>query len=165
MKSTWKGFERKDLNAMLESTNTGYPEENLKNIAKLFLPFLKGANFVRKAERILQGRSKMAFETNTLDWGMAENLAYGSLLEEGFNVRISGQDVERGTFSHRHAILRDEVTEERINLLNTNPNNKGQMTIYNSLLSEYGVLGFDYGYAMGNPNTLNYLGSSIWRFF
>jgi 2-oxoglutarate dehydrogenase E1 component len=89
---------------------------------------------------------------------MAENLAYGSLLEEGFDIRISGQDVERGTFSHRHAILRDEVTEERINLLNKNPKNKGQMTIYNSLLSEYGVLGFDYGYAMGNPNTL-----TIWE--
>ena len=79
-------------------------------------------------------------------------------MEEGFNVRISGQDVERGTFSHRHAILRDEITEERINLLNTNPKNKGQMTIYNSLLSEYGVLGFDYGYAMANPDTL-----TIWE--
>lgn len=115
-------------------------------------------SFLRKAERILQGRAKMAFETNELDWGMAENLAYGSLMEEGFNVRISGQDVERGTFSHRHAILRDEITEERINLLNTNPENKGQMYIYNSLLSEYGVLGFDYGYAMANPNTL-----TIWE--
>jgi 2-oxoglutarate dehydrogenase E1 component len=100
----------------------------------------------------------MAFETNKLDWGMAENLAYGSLMEEGFDVRISGQDVERGTFSHRHAILRDEVTEERINLLNTNPANNGEMSIYNSLLSEYGVLGFDYGYAMANPNTL-----TIWE--
>ena len=68
----------------------------------------------------------MVFDTNTLDWGMAENLAYGSLLEEGFNVRISGQDVERGTFSHRHAILRDEISEERINLLNNNPNNSGK---------------------------------------
>jgi len=85
---------------------------------------------------------------------MAETLAYGSLLEEGFNVRMSGQDVERGTFSHRHAILRDEISEESINLLNTNPSNKGEMYIYNSLLSEYAVLGFDYGYAMANPNTL-----------
>ncbi|MDG1172374.1 MAG: 2-oxoglutarate dehydrogenase E1 component, partial [Polaribacter sp.] len=158
MKSTWKGFQRGDLNAMLETTNTIYPESNLKNIAKVVSTVPEGANFVRKIERILQGRAKMTFETNTLDWGMAENLAYGSLMEEGFNVRISGQDVERGTFSHRHAILRDEVTEERINLLNKNPKNKGQMTIYNSLLSEYGVLGFDYGYAMGNPNTL-----TIWE--
>ena len=154
MKSTWEGFERQDLNAMLAVTDTKYPEARLKNIAKVVSTVPEGANFVRKAERILQGRAKMAFETNNLDWGMAENLAYGSLMEEGFNVRISGQDVERGTFSHRHAILRDEVTEKRINLLNTNPKSIGQMTIYNSLLSEYGVLGFDYGYAMGNPNTL-----------
>ena len=158
MKSTWEGFERQDKTAMLQALDTTYPEDGLKNIAKIVSTVPEGANFVRKAERILQGRAKMAFETNQLDWGMAENLAYGSLMEEGFNVRISGQDVERGTFSHRHAILRDEVTEERINLLNTNPKNKGQMTIYNSLLSEYGVLGFDYGYAMGNPNTL-----TIWE--
>jgi 2-oxoglutarate dehydrogenase E1 component len=154
MKSTWEDFERQDLEAMLEVTNTSYPEGNLKNIATIVSTIPEGANFVKKAEKILQSRAKMVFETNELDWGMAENLAYGSLMEEGFNIRISGQDVERGTFSHRHAILRDEVTEERINLLNNNPKSVGQMTIYNSLLSEYGVLGFDYGYAMGNPNTL-----------
>ncbi|PQJ80273.1 2-oxoglutarate dehydrogenase E1 component [Polaribacter porphyrae] len=158
MKSTWEGFEREDQEAMLTSLDTTYPVDKLKGIAKVVSTVPEGANFVRKAERILKGRTKMVFETNELDWGMAENLAYGSLMEEGFNVRISGQDVERGTFSHRHAILRDEKTEERINLLNTNPNNKGEMTIYNSLLSEYGVLGFDYGYAMANPNTL-----TIWE--
>ncbi|WP_026775952.1 2-oxoglutarate dehydrogenase E1 component [Polaribacter sp. Hel_I_88] len=158
MESTWKGFERQDQVAMLKSLDTTYTVDGLKNIAKVVSTVPEGANFVRKAERILQGRAKMAFETNQLDWGMAENLAYGSLMEEGFHVRISGQDVERGTFSHRHAILRDEVTEERINLLNLNPKSEGQMTIYNSLLSEYAVLGFDYGYAMANPNTL-----TIWE--
>ena len=158
MQSTWKGFERQQLTSMLQTENTSYPVVKLKNIAKIVSTVPENVHFVRKAERILQGRSKMVFDTNTLDWGMAENLAYGSLLEEGFNVRISGQDVERGTFSHRHAILRDEISEERINLLNNNPNNSGKMTIYNSLLSEYGVLGFDYGYAMANPNTL-----TIWE--
>jgi 2-oxoglutarate dehydrogenase E1 component len=158
MESTWKGFVRKQLEAMLQPIDTTYALEKLKNIAKVVATVPPNVKFVRKAERILSGRAKMAFETNELDWGMAENLAYGSLMEEGFNVRISGQDVERGTFSHRHAILRDEITEERINLLNTNPKSKGQMTIYNSLLSEYGVLGFDYGYAMANPNTL-----TIWE--
>ena len=158
MQSTWEGFERQNQDAMLETLDTKYPIDNLKHIAKVVSTVPEGANFVRKAERILQGRAKMAFETNQLDWGMAENLAYGSLMEEGFNVRISGQDVERGTFSHRHAVLRNEKTEERVNLLNTNPNNKGKMTIYNSLLSEYGVLGFDYGYAMAHPNTL-----TIWE--
>ncbi len=158
MQSTWKGFTRQRLAAMLQPVDTSYAVAALKNIAKIVATVPENANFVRKAMRILKGREKMVFETNTLDWGMAETLAYGTLLEEGYNVRISGQDVERGTFSHRHAILRDEVTEERINLLNTNPKNTGNMTIYNSLLSEYGVLGFDYGYAMANPNTL-----TIWE--
>lgn len=158
MKTTWKDFPRQGKEAMLKSVDTTYPIEKLKNIAKIVSTVPKNVKFVKKAERILKGREKMVFESNDLDWGMAETLAYGSLLEEGFNVRMSGQDVERGTFSHRHAILRDENSEERINLLNTNSENKGNMTIYNSLLSEYGVLGFDYGYAMAYPNCL-----TIWE--
>ncbi|GAB1855337.1 2-oxoglutarate dehydrogenase E1 component [Flavobacteriaceae bacterium MHTCC 0001] len=158
MQERWGGFERKGVDAMLNSENTAYSEENLKQISKIVSTVPEGVKFLRKAERILEGRAKMVFETDALDWGMAETLAYGSLLEEGFNVRISGQDVERGTFSHRHAILRDVISEERVNLLNTNPNNKGEMYIFNSFLSEYGVLGFDYGYALANPNTL-----TIWE--
>ncbi|NNC50145.1 MAG: 2-oxoglutarate dehydrogenase E1 component [Flaviramulus sp.] len=154
MQERWTNFERKGVEAMLETDNTTYPKDKLENISKVVSTVPKDVTFLRKAERILEGRAKMVFETDTLDWGMAETLAYGSLMEEGFNVRISGQDVERGTFSHRHAILRDEKSEERINLLNINPNTKGKMDIYNSFLSEYGVLGFDYGYAMANPNTL-----------
>lgn len=154
----WNGFSRKGLEAILKPENTSYPKDNLEGIAKVVSTVPEGVKFVRKAERILEGRASMVFETDTLDWGMAETLAYGTLLEEGYNIRISGQDVERGTFSHRHAILRDEISEDRINLLNTNPKNKGKMDIYNSFLSEYGVLGFDYGYAMANPNTL-----TIWE--
>ncbi len=158
MESTWSGFVRQQLEAMLQPEDTSYPIEKLKDIAKVVSTVPEGAKFLRKAERILKQRSEMVFEKNELDWGMAETLAYGSLMEEGYDVRISGQDVERGTFSHRHAILRDEVSEERINLLNKNPKTKGQMRIYNSLLSEYGVLGFDYGYAMAFPNCL-----TIWE--
>ena len=158
MQERWTDFERQGEVSMLISEDTGYPKERLEEFSKIVSTVPKGVKFLRKAERILAGREKMVFESDTLDWGMAETLAYGSLLEEGFNVRISGQDVERGTFSHRHAILRDEISEERINLLNTNPENKGKMDIYNSFLSEYGVLGFDYGYAMANPNTL-----TIWE--
>ena len=80
--------------------------KNLKNIAKVVSTVPEGVKFVRKAERIVKGRDKMVFENNLLDWGMGETLAYGSLLEEGYNVRISGQDVERGTFSHRHAVMK-----------------------------------------------------------
>ncbi len=158
MADTWEGFVREGLEEMLDSIDTTYAQEKLEDITRIVSQNPEGVKFVRKAQRIIEGRAKMVFEDNKLDWGLAETLAYGSLLEEGFNVRISGQDVERGTFSHRHAILRDEVSEERINLLNTNKNNKGVMTIYNSLLSEYGVLGFDYGYAMAHPNTL-----TIWE--
>ena len=158
MPDVWSGFVRKKLQDMLQPIDTTYSVEALKDIAKVISTTPKGYKFVRKAERILKGREKMVFENNNLDWGTAENLAYGTLLEEGFNVRISGEDVERGTFSHRHAIMLDEETLERVNLLNTNPKSKGKMTIYNSHLSEYGVLGFDYGYAMAAPNTL-----TIWE--
>ena len=158
MEHTWREFVREKLAAMLAPIDTTYSIEKLKGIAKVVSTVPEGIKFVKKAERIVKGRESMVFESNKLDWGMGEMLAYGSLMEEGYNVRISGQDVERGTFSHRHAIIRDEITEDRVNLLNTNPNNKGEMYIYNSLLSEYGVLGFDYGYAMANPNTL-----TIWE--
>ncbi|MDU8886699.1 2-oxoglutarate dehydrogenase E1 component [Yeosuana sp. MJ-SS3] len=158
MQERWTNFPRQGIDSMLKSVDSSYSLDKLKNIAKTVSTVPDGVKFLRKAERILADRNRMVFETDQLDWGMAETLAYGSLLEEGFNVRISGQDVERGTFSHRHAILRDEISEERINLLNTNPYSKGHMDIYNSLLSEYGVLGFDYGYAMANPNAL-----TIWE--
>ena len=98
------------------------------------------------------------FEIDKLDWSMAEHLAYGTLLEEGYNVRISGQDVERGTFSHRHAVIKVEDSEEEVVLLNNISETQGDFHIYNSLLSEYGVVGFDYGYAMASPKTL-----TIWE--
>ncbi|MDV7186812.1 2-oxoglutarate dehydrogenase E1 component [Lutibacter sp. TH_r2] len=158
MQDTWKEFTRRRLPEMLQPTITSYPENKLKEIAATISSVPEGVKFLRKAERILRDRKKMVFETDKIDWGMAESLAYGSLLKEGFDVRISGQDVERGTFSHRHAILRDEISEERINLLNTVSSDQGKMYIYNSLLSEYGVLGFDYGYAMAHPNAL-----TIWE--
>jgi len=158
MQDTWKDFPRRELDAMLISEDTTFSKTKLKEIANTVSTVPEGAKFLRKAERILRDRNKMVFETNKIDWGMGETLAYGSLLHEGFDVRISGQDVERGTFSHRHAILRDEISEERINLLNIISEEQGNMDIYNSLLSEYGVLGFDYGYAMANPNTL-----TIWE--
>jgi 2-oxoglutarate dehydrogenase E1 component len=100
----------------------------------------------------------MVEETQIVDWGMAELMAYGSLLTEGKEVRMTGQDVERGTFSHRHAILRDIITEERVNPLNHMEGVEAKFQIYNSLLSEYGVLGFDYGFAMAAPD-----GLTIWE--
>ena len=100
----------------------------------------------------------MYFETDKLDWAMGELLAYGSLLTEGYDVRMSGQDVERGTFSHRHAVIKVEESEEEVVLLNMLKEQNGKFNIYNSLLSEYGVVGFDYGYALASPKTL-----TIWE--
>ncbi|MGI9531076.1 2-oxoglutarate dehydrogenase E1 component [Lutimonas sp.] len=158
MANVWSGFMHQDLDGLLLSVGTKYPKSRLEKIAKIVSTVPEGVKLLRKAERILKDRSKMVFDTNKMDWSMGEIFAFGSLLEEGYNVRISGQDVERGTFSHRHAILRDEISSKKVNLLNTNPKNKGVMSIFNSSLSEYGVLGFDYGYAMAAPNTL-----TIWE--
>lgn len=97
-------------------------------------------------------------ENDSLDWAMGELLAYATLLSEEFGIRISGEDVERGTFSHRHAVVKTEDTEEEYVPLKSVTSKDNQFQIYNSLLSEYAVLGFDYGYAMVSPDTL-----TIWE--
>ncbi|HWB92199.1 MAG TPA: hypothetical protein VG605_10110, partial [Puia sp.] len=105
-------------------------------------------------EKLLQDKSKLFNEEGKVDWATGELLAYGSLLLDGKDVRMSGQDVQRGTFSHRHAVLRDENTDEQYNRLSRLPDAKGEFRIFNSLLSEYAVLGFEFGYALANPNAL-----------
>ena len=100
----------------------------------------------------------MSKETKVFDWAMGELMAYGTLMQEGFPVRLSGQDVERGTFSHRHAVVKIEDSEEEVIPLQSIAKNQADFAIYNSHLSEYGVLGFEYGYAMASPNTL-----TIWE--
>ena len=99
----------------------------------------------------------MIEEVNSVDWALAELLAYASLLSEGYSIRLSGQDVERGTFSHRHAILKIEDSEQEVSPLNK-ISDTSNFEAYNSLLSEYGVLGFDYGYSIASPNNL-----TIWE--
>lgn len=157
MQEAWQDFSKARVDRMLAPIDTTYPESKLKTIADAISTLPKNKNFIRKIQRLVQSRKTM-YDNNRLDWAMAEHLAYGSLLEEGFDVRISGQDVERGTFSHRHAIVKVEDSEEEVVLLNNISETQGQFYIYNSLLSEYGVLGFDYGYAMASPNTL-----TIWE--
>lgn len=158
MPDLWKDFEIRHENEMLDDVDTTFPEDKLKEITKAITQLPEGKNFIRKEVRLHNQRHKMVFEDNRIDWGMAELLAYGSLLSEGFDVRVSGEDVERGTFSHRHAVIKTEETEEEFILLNHINEEQGRMQIYNSLLSEYAVLGFDYGYAMAAPNTL-----TIWE--
>ena len=106
-----------------------------------------------KFNRLVKGMKKL-LDNNKLDWAMAELMAYASILMEGRNVRMSGQDVKRGTFSHRHAILNDKNSYEEYNRLSGLSEDQGEFMIYNSLLSEFGVLGFEYGYSMASPDTL-----------
>ncbi|MEH6537072.1 MAG: 2-oxoglutarate dehydrogenase E1 component [Psychroserpens sp.] len=153
MENEWVDFQTAIEDKMLQPIDTTYPKDGLAKIAKVISNLPEDKKFIRKIERLVQSRQKM-FDEDKLDWSMAEHLAYGTLLEEGFDVRFSGQDVERGTFSHRHAVVKVEDSEEEILLLNQISENQGNFYIYNSLLSEYGVVGFDYGYAMASPKTL-----------
>lgn len=149
----WKSFINASESDMLKAVNTKYPIEKLNQVAKTITTAPEGKNMIKKVQRLLDQRKKIV-ENSQLDWAMGELLAYGSLLNEGFNVRLSGEDVERGTFSHRHAVIITDDTEEEIILLNHISDKQGEFTVYNSLLSEYGVCGFDYGYAMASPNSL-----------
>lgn len=158
MQDEWAGFERVQEDEMMEVVDTSYPKEQLTEIAEVITKLPSDKKFLRKIERLIDQRHKMFFENDQLDWAMGELLAYGSLLKEGYDVRMSGQDVERGTFSHRHAVVKVEESEEEILLLNNLKGDQGDFYIYNSLLSEYGVVGFDYGYAMASPDTL-----TIWE--
>ena len=158
MQEVWKGYHRVDEKKMLEDFNTGSDKKEVINVARS-ITNLPNKSFLRKVFKLFDSREKLVFEKGKVDWGMAELLAYGTLMTEGFNIRISGQDVERGTFSHRHAVLKSEDSEEEyLPLNNIESKNKGVFKIYNSLLSEYGVLGFDYGYALANPKCL-----TIWE--
>ena len=150
----WKGFKRVKEKTMLNDFETNVSRTDLTTIVNTITSLPKDFNFLRKIEKLIGDRKKMFFESNKLDWAMGELLAYGSLLKEGYNVRISGQDVERGTFSHRHAVLKTEDSEEEIILLKNISKDQGNFNIYNSSLSEYGVMGFDYGYALTSPKTL-----------
>src|SRR5690606_18080381 len=157
MQNEWVGYEYATEAEMMLPIDTTFPKEHLTKIAKVVSTLPKDKKFIRKIERLVESRKTM-FDENKLDWAMAEHLAYGTLLEEGYDVRISGQDVERGTFSHRHAVVKVEDSEEEILLLNQISDKQGKFFIYNSFLSEYGVVGFDYGYAMASPKTL-----TIWE--
>ena len=158
MKNVWKGFDQVSDDVMLKKVKTTFDKNELTEIAKTICELPSDKKFISKITKIIKDRNNMYFENDNLDWAMGELLAYGSLLKEGFDVRISGQDVERGTFSHRHAVVKVEESEEEVVLLSNIKDKKGNFYIYNSHLSEYGVVGFEYGYALASPNTL-----TIWE--
>ncbi|MGB5943580.1 MAG: 2-oxoglutarate dehydrogenase E1 component [Leeuwenhoekiella sp.] len=160
MSDEWEGYTPTAADGMMAEIDTTFDLGALTKIAKTITKLPEDKKFMRKINKIIDGRRKMYFDDNSIDWGLAELLAYGSLIKEGFDVRMTGQDCERGTFSHRHAVTKVEDSEEEIVLLNNLDKNddNGHMYIFNSLLSEYGVVGFDYGYAMASPETL-----TIWE--
>jgi 2-oxoglutarate dehydrogenase E1 component len=133
---------------------TGVSVETLQQIGKALTTIPEGFHLHRTIQRFLDNRKKMLETGEGFDWAMAEALAFGSLLLEGHRVRLSGQDVERGTFSSRHSVLIDQENEERYTNLNHISENQARYEVINSMLSEEAVLGFEYGYTLSEPNAL-----------
>jgi 2-oxoglutarate dehydrogenase E1 component len=150
----WKSLRKANPEDFDQSPVTAIQEDNFKKIFDALMTWPADFKPLKKVEKIIQDKIKLFNEEGKIDWATAELLAYGSLLADGNDVRMSGQDVCRGTFSHRHAVLRDENTDQSYSRLSAIPGATGKFRIYNSLLSEYAVLGFEYGYALANPNSL-----------
>ena len=150
----WQSLRKATAEDFESSPITAISKDNAENLFRKIMKWPEGFKPLRKVEKILQDKIKLFESEHKIDWATGELLAYASILMEEKDVRMSGQDIRRGTFSHRHAILRDENTDEFYNRLSNISEKQGHFRIYNSLLSEYAVLGFEYGYAMANPNAL-----------
>ena len=150
----WKSLRHANDGDFEQSPLTAISETNFRKVFDAMMAWPEDFKPLRKVEKILQEKIKLFQSDSKIDWATGELLAYGSLLLEGKDVRMSGQDVKRGTFSHRHAMLRDENNDKEYGRLNRIPGATGKFRIYNSLLSEFAVLGFEYGYALANPNSL-----------
>jgi 2-oxoglutarate dehydrogenase E1 component len=133
---------------------TGLELSRLKEIGERITTVPEGFNVHKTIQRFLEGRRKMIETGQDIDWAMGEALAFGSLVDEGHRVRLSGQDSERGTFSQRHSVLIDQETEARCVPLNNIREGQGRYEVINSMLSEEAVLGFEYGYSLTEPNCL-----------
>jgi 2-oxoglutarate dehydrogenase E1 component len=157
LRDVWADFRKATAEDFEKSPETNVNKKILIELGKKLATLPEGKTYFRKIKKLLNDRINM-IEEDRLDWGMGEMLAYATLLVEGHPVRISGQDVERGTFSHRHAVVKTEDTEEEITTLNLLDKKQAPFYIYNSLLSEYGVLGFEYGYSLNTPQ-----GLTIWE--
>lgn len=154
--SAWDGFKTpKELaTEILPHLPTAVDVETLKHIGKVISTPPEGFQLHRNLKRILNNRLKTVEEGKNIDWSTGEALAFGSLLKEGYHIRVSGEDVERGTFSQRHAVLHDQETEETYTPLQHAFKDQAAFHISNSSLSEYGVMGFEYGYSLYNPDAL-----------
>lgn len=150
----WRNLRKATAEDFFQSPVTAISSNNFKKIFDAIMEWPGDFKPLRKVEKIIQDKIKVFDAEQKVDWATGELLAYGSLLLDGNDVRMSGQDVQRGTFSHRHAVLRDDDNSKAYNRLSNVPDAKAKFRIYNSLLSEFGVLGFEYGYGLANPNAL-----------
>ena len=150
----WRNLRKATTEDFSQSPVTAISTVNFKKIFDAIMKWPDDFKPLRKVEKIIQDKIKLFETEQKADWATGELLAYGSLLQDGNDVRMSGQDVQRGTFSHRHAVLRDENNDKAYNRLSNLSGAKAKFRIYNSLLSEMGVLGFEYGYGLANPNAL-----------
>jgi 2-oxoglutarate dehydrogenase E1 component len=154
LEQEWHTLRKSKPEDFEKSPETGVSLEILEKIGKALITTPQDFNRLKQIDKLLKDREQMIFDKKEVNWATAELLAYGSILTEGNIVRLSGQDVQRGTFSHRHAVLRDVETNAAYSSLEHIQEDQGRFMIYNSLLSEYGVLGFEFGYSMANPNAL-----------
>lgn len=150
----WRALKRAKAEDFLSSPTTAISEDKVKSLFQTLMSWPAEFNPNRKIEKLLKDKIKVFEGEQTIDWATGELLAYASLVAEGHNVRLSGEDVERGTFSHRHAVINDANNGSAYNRLAPLMNDGIRFDVYNSLLSEYAVLGFDYGYAMADPKNL-----------
>jgi len=153
VKNTWEGYRHPGEKDIEIVAKTNVPLKKLKEIG-LKISTIPETNLpIKKVQNLFNERKKM-IESGVIDWAMGELLAYATLLDEGHPVRLAGQDVERGTFSHRHAVIKQEVGEAEYIPLQNISESQAKFSIYNSLLSEYAALGFEYGYSTTTPNAL-----------
>ncbi len=158
LQDAWGGLKVPSQQDIFQAKETGVPNTELKKIAETISTPPDSFTPVKRFNRLIKDRAAMASGEKAIDWGMSENLCYGSLLLQGIPVRITGQDVKRGTFSHRHAVWYDQTNGKELILLNHLQEDQAFIEIYNSHLSETGVMGFEFGYSMANPKAL-----TIWE--
>ena len=158
----WQSLRRAEPADFQSSPDTSVALPKLKKLFDGLMTWPEDFKPLRKVEKLLSDKIKLFEDQDKIDWATGELLAYSSLLVEGRDVRMSGQDVMRGTFSHRHAVLYDENNNKQYNRLNHFEEGQLPFRIYNSLLSEYAVVGFEYGYAMANPKCAHHLGGTVW---
>ena len=154
LEEEWRSLRRSKPEDFEQSPDTSISRETIETVAKTLTTVPEGFKPIKQIEKQLRQREDMFFKDKQINWAGSELLAYGSLLLNGKKVRLTGQDVRRGTFSHRHAVLRDAHSNEAYNSLNHLTEKPFRFDIHNSLLSEFAVMGFEFGYAMASPNTL-----------